>query len=94
VFPIAGRHRPASDLAVALELLCIDAEVEWEGVRAGKISDEGVIERRARLVKVWLEAEDKHFPDGFEPGRTLIALANRRARAYVSAMYGEARDDV
>jgi hypothetical protein len=94
VFPFAGQHRSASDLAVALELLCIDAEVEWEGVRAGKISDEGVIERRARLEKLRLEAEHKHFPDGFEPGRTLIALANRQAQAYVSSMYGEDRDDV
>jgi hypothetical protein len=54
----------------------------------------GVIERRARLKKVQLEAEHKHFPDGFEPGQALIALANRRARDHVSNMYGEDGDRV
>jgi hypothetical protein len=75
-------------------LLCIDAEVEWEGIQAGKISDKGIAERRARLKKVQLEAEHKHFPDGFEPGRTLITLANRRARDYPSDIYGEDLDHV
>jgi hypothetical protein len=79
--PFARLNRSASDLTVALELLCIDAEVEWEAIYPGKLSDRGVIERRARLKRVQLEAEHKHFPDGFEPGPTLIAPANRRAQA-------------
>jgi hypothetical protein len=94
VFPFARMHRSACDLTVALELLCVDAEVEWETIYPGKISDKGIIERRARLKRVQLEAEHKHFPDGFEPGQALIELANRRARDYVSEMYGEDRDHV
>jgi hypothetical protein len=89
VFPYARLHRSACELTVALELLCIDAEAEWEGIHAGKISDAGIAERRARLAKVQLEAEHKHFPDGFEPGRALIALANRRAADYMSESHNE-----
>jgi len=94
VFPFARLHRSACDLTVALELLCIDAEAEWESIRPGKISDNGIIERRTRLAKVQAEAEHRHFPDGFEPGRTLIALAKRQARNYVSETYGEDGDHV
>jgi hypothetical protein len=41
VFPFARLHGSASDLTVCLELRCIDAEVEWESIYPGKISDEG-----------------------------------------------------
>lgn len=36
VFPFARQHKAASDLTVALELLCIDAEVEWESIYKGR----------------------------------------------------------
>jgi hypothetical protein len=65
VFPFARLHKAASDLTVALDLLCIDAEAEWESIYAGIMPNERIIERRARLQKLQLEAEHKHFPDGF-----------------------------
>ena len=30
IFPFSRQHKAASDLTVALELLCIDAGAEWE----------------------------------------------------------------
>jgi len=69
----------------------VDAEAEWEAIYSGKVSDEGIIERRARLARIQLEAEQKHFPDGFDAGPALIALANRQARDYVAEKYGKGR---
>ena len=89
VFPFARQHRAASDLTVALELLCIDAEAEWEGIFAGKVPNEGITERRARLARIQLEAEHKHFPEGFAPNLKLVELANREANDYFSVIYGE-----
>jgi hypothetical protein len=89
VFPFARLHRSASDLSVALDLICIDAEAEWEAIYPGRISDAGITERRARLARVQIEAEHRHFPDGFDPGRRLIESAKRQARDYVVATYGE-----
>lgn len=89
VFPFAKQHKAASDLTVALELLCIDAEVEWESIYAGKVPNEGITERRARLARVQLEAEHKHFPEGFEPKQKLIDLATREVNDYFRLTYGE-----
>jgi hypothetical protein len=74
---------------VALELLCIDAEAEWEGIFAGKVPNEGITERRARLARIQLEAEHKHFPERIAPNLKLVELANREANDYFSVIYGE-----
>ncbi|HET8996703.1 MAG TPA: hypothetical protein VFN42_08545 [Acetobacteraceae bacterium] len=89
VLPFARRHGAASELTLALELLCIDAEAEWESVHPGKIPDEGIVERRTRLARLRAEAEHKYFPEGFAPGRRLIAVATRQANDYIRATYGE-----
>src|ERR1700722_11957158 len=89
VFPFARQHKAASDLTVALELLCIDAEAEWESIYPGKVPNEGITERKARLARLPLEAEHKHFPEGFEPSQKLIDLATEEANAYFSMTYGE-----
>ncbi len=89
VFPFARHHKAASDLTVALELLCIDAEVEWESIYAGRVPDDGITERKARLAKLQLEAEHKHFPEGFEPSQKLIDLATEEADTYFLVTYGE-----
>ncbi len=89
VFPFARHHKAASDLTVALELLCIDAEAEWESIYAGRVPDQGITERKARLARLQLEAEHKHFPEGFEPSQTLIDLATEEANTYFSTTYGE-----
>lgn len=89
VFPFARQHKAASDLTVALELLCIDAEAEWESIFAGRVPNDGITERRARLARLRLEAEHKHFPEGFAPDHALIELATEEANAYFSVTYGE-----
>lgn len=87
VFPFAKLHKQAANLSVALELLLIDAEDEWEKIHIGKIDDEAIIERRTRLRKLQLEAEQRHFPEGFEPSRKIIALATEETRNYFLFTY-------
>ena len=59
VFPFAKDHKSASDLTVALELLFIDAQYEWEKIYAGKMSDEDIMSARRKMQKLRLEAERK-----------------------------------
>lgn len=87
VFPFAKLHKQAANLTVALELLLIDAEDEWEKIHIGKIDDEAIIQRRTRLRKLQLEAEQKQFPEGFEPDRNIIALATEETRSYFLVTY-------
>ncbi len=82
VFSFVRQHRAACDLTVALELLCIDAELEWEGVYSGALSEDAISVARARLKRLQLEAERKHFPEGLELPAPLIELASREATAY------------
>lgn len=86
-FPFAKLHRQAASLTVALEFLLIDAEGEWEKIHIGKIEDKAIVERRTRLRKLQLEAEQKHFPEGFEPGRRIVALATEETRTYFLVTY-------
>jgi hypothetical protein len=87
VFPFARLHKQAASLTVALELLLIDAEDEWEKIHIGKIENEVMIERRTKLRKLQLEAEQKHFPDGFELDPKIVALATDETRNYFLIMY-------
>jgi hypothetical protein len=87
VFPFAKLQRQAASLTVALELLLIDAEDEWEKIHIGKIENEAIVERRTRLRKLQLEAEQKHFPEGFEPDRKIVALATEETRTYFLLTY-------
>ena len=91
VFSFARQHKAASDLTVALELLCIDAEVEWESIYKGRTPNQAITEGGARLARLQLEAEHRHFPEGFAPGRVLIRLAIEQANAYFAGMYGSDR---
>jgi hypothetical protein len=47
----------------------------------------GHLAAAARITCV--EAEHKHFPEGFEPSSKLIELATDEANAYFSMTYGE-----
>jgi hypothetical protein len=87
VFPFAKLHKQAASLTVALELLLIDAKDEWEKIYIGKIADEVIIERRTRLKKLQVEAEHRHFPEGFAPDRKILALATTESRAYFLTIY-------
>lgn len=89
VFPFAKTHKAASDLTVALEVIYIDAEEEWEGIFAGKVADDAIVKRRTRLRKLQLAEERRHFPEGVEFPPKLIALANDEAEAYFRLTYSE-----
>ncbi len=89
VFPFARLHKSAVELTVALELLYIDAEDEWESIYRGSMKDEDITKRRTKLRKLQLDAERKHFPDGFEPSQKLIALATAEASAYFALTYSQ-----
>lgn len=89
VFPFAKTHKAASDLTVALEIVYIDAEEEWEGIFAGRLAAEAISKRRTRLRKLQLDAERKHFAEGLELPPDLIKLATEEARAYFEATFSE-----
>lgn len=89
VFPFAKLHRAAGDLTIAMETICIDAEDEWESIYMGNLSEEAISKRRTKLRKLQLDAERKHFPDGFEPSKALIKLATEEAEAYFRLTYAE-----
>lgn len=88
VLPLTARHQAAADLTMTLEALLIEALFEWEGVFAGKLTDEGVTERRRKLMERQHQADIKHFPRGNLPERKdLLALANQDATAYFAMMF-------
>ncbi|MCJ2093218.1 hypothetical protein MKK67_12060 [Methylobacterium sp. J-072] len=92
VFPFARNHKSASDLTVAIELLWIDAEEEWEQIYIGELPEDQIIKRRTQLRKIQLEAEGRYFPEGFEPSKKLLRLAEVEANAYFELTYPETED--
>ena len=89
VFPFAQQHKAASDLTVALELLFIDAQYEWEKIYAGKMGDDDIMAARQKMQKLRLEAEQKYFPEGFQPSSKLVELATEETRTYMRLTYHE-----
>lgn len=89
VFPFAKTHKAASDLTVALEVIYIDAEDEWEAIHAGWLSAAEIIKRRTKLRKLQLAEEKRHFPEGLEFPPKLIRLATEEAQAYFKVTYSE-----
>lgn len=87
VFPFAKQHRAASDLTVAMEIIWIDADAEWTDIYAGRLTDQEINKRLQKLRKLVLEAESKHFPDGFEYDARLAALAEQEAKSYLGIAY-------
>jgi hypothetical protein len=87
VFPFSKLHKQAAALTVALELLLIDAEDEWEKVHIGQPDEKAIIEKRTRLRKLQIEAEHRHFPEGFEPPKVLVDLATEETQTYFQVMY-------
>jgi hypothetical protein len=87
VFPFARLHKQAAGLTVALELLVIDAEDEWENIHIGKMTDKGIVERRTRLRKLQVEVEHTHFPEGFDPPKKMIDLATEETQTYFQVTF-------
>jgi len=89
VFPFAKTHSAASNLTVALEVLYIDAEDEWETIHLGGLSGEAINKRRTKLRKLQLAEERRYFPEGTELPPKLIRLATDEANAYFSRTFSE-----
>ena len=86
LFPFAKLHRAASDLTVALELLFIDAQYEWEEIYAGKMGDDDIMAARRKMQKLRLEAEQKFFPEGFQPASRFVELATNLTVSQVGSL--------
>jgi hypothetical protein len=89
VFPFTKQHKAASDLTVALELLFIDAQYEWENIYSGKMGDDDIMAARRKIQKLRLEAEQKYFPEGFQPSSKFVNLATEETRTYMRVTYSE-----
>jgi hypothetical protein len=88
VFPFAKEHKAASDLTIALELIFIDSQLEWEKIYTGKVPEDDIMEARRKMQRLRLDAERKHFPEGFQPPPKLLALAAEETQTYMSLTYG------
>jgi hypothetical protein len=75
VLRFAAQYRAASQLTVALELLFLDAEDEWERIRAGTMTTEAIGVSLSRLKKRHADAAHKLYPEWYEPSGALLARA-------------------
>ncbi len=88
VFPFSKKLKAASAHTIALESLFIDAQLEWENIFSGRYTDEEIMKRRHRLMKLEHDAESASFPDGLAPREALFAEAQREAEEYFKLTYG------
>jgi hypothetical protein len=72
-----------------METIWIDADAEWTDIYAGRLTDQEVSKRLQKLRKLQLDAERKHFPEGFEPEPRLVALAEQEAESYLRITFDE-----
>jgi len=93
-FPFARDYKAAGDLTVALELIFIDAQYEWERVYTSKIGNDAIMAARRKIQKLRLEAERRHFPEGFEPPARFLLMAAKDAGTDLTTLYSEANSDV
>jgi hypothetical protein len=51
------------------------------------MSEEDIMAARRKMQKLRLEAERKHFPDGFQPPLKQVTLAADEAQTYMTLTY-------
>lgn len=90
VFPFTKKHKAASEHAIALNSLFIDAQLEWESIFAGRYADEEIVRRRHKLMKLQHDAERNSFPDGLARRASFFALAQQEAEECFKSTYGVA----
>jgi hypothetical protein len=83
-----SRYRATSALAMTLDALFIDCQMEWEDVYAGRLDEAEIARRRHAMMKRRTEAEAKNLPGGLPVKRKLFALAEADARTYFETTYG------
>ncbi len=88
VFPFVKKHRAASAHTILLGTLFIDAQLEWESIFTGRYTDDEIMKRRHKLMKLQHDAESTNFPDGLATQEGLFAQAQQEAKEYFKATYG------
>jgi hypothetical protein len=88
VFPFTKRHKAASAHTIVLGSMFIDAQLEWENIFSGRYSDDQIMTRRHKLMKLQHDAERNNFPDGLAAREALFAEAQREAKEYFRNTYG------
>ena len=88
VFPFARRHKAAASLALTLNLLFIDVQMEWENIFSGRYTDEEIRLHLHRLRKLQIEAENHHFPEGLALRSQLLEQAKKEAEQTLAVTYG------
>jgi hypothetical protein len=88
VFPFTKTHEAASAHTITLGGIFIDAQLEWENIFSGRYTDDQIMNRRHKLMKVQHDAERTSFPDGLATRDPLFAQAEQDARDYFTATYG------
>jgi hypothetical protein len=88
VFPFTKTHKAASAHTITLGAIFIDAQLEWESIFSGRYTDEQIMNRRHKLMKVQHDAERTSFSDGLATRDPLFAEAQQEAKDYFTATYG------
>jgi len=83
VFPFTKKHRAAGAHTVMLGSIFIDAQLEWENIFSGRYTDDQIMNRRHKLMKLQHDAERTSFPDGLATRseiffRFLLSLRKKR----------------
>ena len=86
VFPFSKIHKAASEHAIVLNSMLIDALLEWEGIFSGRYTDDQIMKQRHKLMKLQHDAERKTFPRGLAVKKALFDDAQREAKEYFDAM--------
>jgi hypothetical protein len=88
VFPFTRKHKAASELAMILESLFIDNQLEWESVFSLRYTEDETMASLHRLRKLQFNAESQHFPEGLASRAALFERANQEAWEFFQTTYG------
>lgn len=65
----------------------IDAQLEWENIFSGLYTDDQIMNRRHKLMKLQHDAERTSFPEGLATRESLFSQAQQEAQDYFKATY-------
>jgi hypothetical protein len=85
VFPFVKQHKAASEHAIALDSMFIDAELEWENIYSGRFADEQIMLMWHKLKRLQHDLERKNFPDGPASRESLMLAAEAEAEDYFAS---------
>jgi hypothetical protein len=88
VFPFTKKHKAASAHTITLDGIFIDAQLEWENIFSGRYTDDQIMNRRHKLMKLQHDVERTSFPDGLATRASLFSQAQDEAKEYFSVTYG------